>query len=171
MIGTIEVIEQSRGKHYGCTKNRARPADLSDQPAGEWIELPARIGTSPIFRLQPSESFGFTPRFYEIDPKIPPFPEAQDHRNTTFPAQEKAVEEAPVRTPSGSRVHGGKTNPFHAEAQSSQRKGDIFIEVLEQSRTKTRYAARFGRPRLQSGLRLQYRYAFRKLRAPPGNTA
>jgi hypothetical protein len=37
------------------------------------------------------------PGTYEIDPKIPPFPEAQDHRNTTFPAQEKTVKRAPVK--------------------------------------------------------------------------
>ena len=75
------------------------------------------LAPSPNLRNNPLNPVSH-PGSYEIDPKIPPFPEAQDHRNTTFPAQEITVEEAPVETPSDGRLHGvqrpGMSGPFQS---------------------------------------------------------
>ena len=54
------------------------------------------LALSPDLRNNPLNPVSH-PGTYEIDPKVPPFPEAQDHRNTTFPAQEKTVKRAPVK--------------------------------------------------------------------------
>src|ERR1700676_3223824 len=69
-----------------CEINRP-PMDRADRLALE---------PSPNLRNNPLNPVPH-PGTYEIDPKIPPFPEAQDHRNTTFPAQEKTVKRAPVK--------------------------------------------------------------------------
>src|ERR1700722_18751317 len=52
-------------------------------------------------------------------------PEAQDHRNTTFPGQENKCRRMPRwAAPSRLRVHGENQNAFHAKSQSSLRKED-----------------------------------------------
>ena len=54
------------------------------------------LALSPDLRNNPLNPVSH-PGTYEIDPKVPPFPEAQDHRNTTFAAQQKTVKRAPVK--------------------------------------------------------------------------
>jgi hypothetical protein len=97
---------------HSSAKSRARPADVKiNRPP---MDRADRLALEPKNCETNPTNPDTHPGSYEIDPKIPPFPEAQDYRNTTFAGQQKTVEKAPVGTPSDWRVRQETPRQVHA---------------------------------------------------------
>jgi hypothetical protein len=87
----------------------------------QWIEPPARLGTSPTFRCQLSES-SVSRDFMESIPRYLHFQRLRTTVIRHLPAGKKLSKKPRWETPSELKVQEERQKAFHAESQSSQRK-------------------------------------------------